>query len=113
MSLTSLLHPFPDLASPRGYSLLEVYNLAANFLSGLFRFVAIIKDLGHGEFDDSRQVLKLEQPSINTTRHLVSEMGRHDLVLHVGDLSYADGYEPIVRKDIPYFFEEIGTSNNY
>ena len=59
------------------------------------------KDLGHGEFDDSRQVLKLEQPSINTTRHLVSEMSRHDLVLHVGDLSYADGYEPIVM--LPYF----------
>ena len=57
----------------------------------------IIEDLGHGEFDDSRQVLKLEQPSINTTKHLIDEMDKHDLVLHVGDISYADGYEPIVR----------------
>ena len=56
------------------------------------------KDLGHGEFDDSRQVLKLEQPSLNTTKHLINEMDKYNLVLHVGDLSYADGYEPIVRK---------------
>ncbi len=52
--------------------------------------------MGHGEYDDTRQVLKLEQPSLNTTRHLISEMSSHDLLLHVGDLSYADGYEPIV-----------------
>lgn len=52
--------------------------------------------MGHGAFDDTRQVLKLEQPSIVTTGHLVSEMSSHDLLLHVGDLSYADGYEPIV-----------------
>ena len=52
--------------------------------------------MGHGAFDDTRQVLKLEQPAIETTKHLISEMGSHDLLLHVGDLSYADGYEPIV-----------------
>lgn len=52
--------------------------------------------MGHGAFDDTRQVLKLEQPSIETTKHLISEMDSHDLLLHVGDLSYADGYEPIV-----------------
>ena len=38
----------------------------------------------------------MEQPSLQTTKHLVSEMDSHDLLLHVGDLSYADGYEPIV-----------------
>lgn len=52
--------------------------------------------MGHGAFDDTRQVLKLEQPSIETTKQLVSKMDSHDLLLHVGDLSYADGYEPIV-----------------
>ena len=56
----------------------------------------LVADMGHGAFDDTQQVLKLEQPSIETTKHLVSEMGSHDLLLHVGDLSYADGYEPIV-----------------
>ena len=52
--------------------------------------------MGHGAFDDTRQVLKLEQPSIQTTNNLINEMASHDLLLHVGDLSYADGYEPIV-----------------
>ena len=50
-------------------------------------------DSGHGEYDDSRQVLKLEQPSLNTTKHLIREISSSDLVIHVGDLSYADGYE--------------------
>ena len=53
-------------------------------------------DMGHGAFDDTSQVLKMEQPSIETTKHLISEMDSHDLLLHVGDLAYADGYEPIV-----------------
>ena len=52
--------------------------------------------MGHGERDDTRQVLKLEQPSLNTTRNLISEMGAYDLIIDVGDISYADGYEPIV-----------------
>ena len=53
-------------------------------------------DLGHGEPDDTKQVLKLEQPALDTTRNLVKEMDSYDLVFHVGDLSYADGYEAIV-----------------
>lgn len=57
-------------------------------------------DLGHGEYDDSRQVLKLEQPSINTTKHLIQEINSSDLVIHVGDLSYADGYEAVVSGNI-------------
>ena len=52
--------------------------------------------MGHGEFDDTRQVRKHEQPSLNTTKNLVKEMDTHDLIIDVGDISYADGYEPIV-----------------
>ena len=52
--------------------------------------------MGHGEFDDTRQVLKHEQPSLNTTKNLIKEMDTHDLIIDVGDISYADGYEPIV-----------------
>ena len=96
MNSTLLLHLFLDLMSPQGYLLLVVSAINPYFLC-VIKLCCVIKDLGHGEFDDSRQVLKLEQPSINTTRHLINEMSRHDLVLHVGDLSYADGYEPIVR----------------
>ena len=53
--------------------------------------------MGHGEYDDSRQVLKLEQPSIETTKHLIAELNHTDLVVHIGDLSYADGYAAVVR----------------
>ena len=53
--------------------------------------------MGHGEYDDSRQVLKLEQPSLETTRRLVAELNHTDLVVHIGDLSYSDGYGAVVR----------------
>jgi len=53
-------------------------------------------DMGHGELDDTKQVLKLEPPALDTTRNLIREMDQHDFVFHVGDLSYADGYEAIV-----------------
>ena len=66
-----------------------------NFITE-FVIVLILIDMGHGEIDDTRQVLKLEQPSLDTTRNLVREMSGYDLLLHVGDLSYADGYEAIV-----------------
>ena len=52
--------------------------------------------MGHGAFDDTIQVLKLEQPAIETTNNLIRVMDSHDLLLHIGDLSYANGYEPIV-----------------
>jgi len=65
--------------------------------------VLSIGDLGHGEYDDSRQVLKLEQPSINTTKHLIQEINSSDLVIHVGDLSYADGYEAVWEE----FFDQM------
>ena len=52
--------------------------------------------MGHGEFDDTRQVLHHEQASINTTKNLIKEMDTHDLILDVGDISYADGYESVV-----------------
>ncbi|XP_064383549.1 uncharacterized protein LOC135332138 [Halichondria panicea] len=62
-------------------------------------------DMGHGLKDDTRQVLKLEQPSLNTTKNLISEMGAHDLIIDVGDISYADGYEPIWDE----YFDQVKT----
>ncbi|XP_064405797.1 uncharacterized protein LOC135350876 [Halichondria panicea] len=62
-------------------------------------------DMGHGEKDDTRQVRKLEQPSLDTTRNLISEMGAHDLIIDVGDISYADGYEPIWDE----YFDQVKT----
>lgn len=52
--------------------------------------------MGHGEKDETRQVRKLEQASLETTKNLIIDMEDHDLIIDVGDISYADGYEPIV-----------------
>ena len=60
--------------------------------------------MGHGAFDDTRQVLNHEHPSISTTRNLIKEMDTHDLILDVGDISYAVGYAPVVSiKDTHVF----------
>lgn len=53
-------------------------------------------DMGHGQLDDTREVQRYEQPSLNTTKNLIKEMDTHDFIIDVGDISYADGYEPIV-----------------
>ena len=52
--------------------------------------------MGHGEYDDTREVHKLEQPALNTTRLIGKELNHTDFVLHVGDISYADGFAPQV-----------------
>ena len=49
-------------------------------------------DLGHGELDGSNQVKVYEQPSLNTTKYMLQEINRTDLIVHIGDLSYAVGY---------------------
>ena len=49
-------------------------------------------DLGHGEADESQQILKLEQASLNTTKLVYREVNNTDLIVHVGDLSYAVGF---------------------
>lgn len=65
--------------------------------------VVALGDMGHGEYDDTREVHKLEQPALNTTRLIGKELNHTDFVLHVGDISYADGFAP--QWDI--FFDQI------
>lgn len=50
-------------------------------------------DMGKGEVDGSVEHWE-EQPSLNTTQNMVSlvSSGSMDLVLHIGDISYAVGY---------------------
>ena len=38
------------------------------------------------------QVKKLEQNSLYTTQHVSAEVNETDLIVHIGDLSYADGF---------------------
>ena len=58
----------------------------------LFFFSNVHLDLGHGERDGTIQIEKLEQASLNTTKHVSNEINKTDLVIHIGDLSYAVGF---------------------
>ncbi len=52
--------------------------------------------MGNGQPDDSRQVVTGQQPALNTTKLVLGQLYRTDLVLHIGDISYARGYASVV-----------------
>ena len=52
-------------------------------------------DMGCGEVDESYQMYS-EQPSINTTNHILEQLDEIDFVMHIGDISYAIGYSSVV-----------------
>ena len=52
--------------------------------------------MGCGEIDGSFRE-QLYNPSINTTDRLMEELYRTDFLMHIGDMSYAQGYAAIVR----------------
>ena len=52
--------------------------------------------MGHGEADMSSENKHYQQPSLNTTKNLLQDKG--DFIMHIGDLSYAEGYGASVRK---------------
>ena len=53
--------------------------------------------MGSGQVDDSVQATSSQQqPALNTTRLLNKYLQDTDLVLHIGDISYANGYSSVV-----------------
>ncbi len=42
--------------------------------------------------DDSQEILHDEPPSLVTTKRLVADADNHNFVLHIGDISYAEGF---------------------
>ena len=54
-------------------------------------------DMGNGQPDDSIQVDAGQQPALNTTRLVLNQINETDLVLHIGDISYARGFAGVVR----------------
>lgn len=60
-------------------------------------------DMGNGQQDDSRQVITAQQPSLNTTRNVEGELSSTDVVMHIGDISYARGYASVWDE----FFDQI------
>lgn len=53
-------------------------------------------DLGHAVTDDTQEYFAGEPPSIATTKRLIEELDKHDFVMHVGDIAYAEGYSTTV-----------------
>ncbi|PUZ67580.1 hypothetical protein GQ55_3G447400 [Panicum hallii var. hallii] len=81
--------------------------------------VVIFGDMGKAEVDGSDEYGNYEQASLNTTKQIISDLENIDMVIHIGDLSYANGYlsqwdqftaqiEPIAST-VPYM---IGSGNH-
>ena len=52
--------------------------------------------MGEAQSDGSLQPIRSQVPSLKTTRLIESDMPMIDLVLHIGDISYARGYAGVV-----------------
>ncbi len=53
--------------------------------------------MGQAQPDLTQTPIKDQQPSLNTTRLIMRDLNHTDIVLHIGDVSYARGYAGIVR----------------
>ncbi|KAK4773314.1 hypothetical protein SAY87_028333 [Trapa incisa] len=81
--------------------------------------VIIFGDMGKAERDGSNEYSNYQPGSLNTTDRLIEDLSNIDIVLHIGDISYANGYisqwdqftaqvEPIASK-VPYM---LGSGNH-
>ncbi|KAJ0963493.1 hypothetical protein J5N97_028615 [Dioscorea zingiberensis] len=81
--------------------------------------VVIFGDMGKAEADGSNEYNNFQPGSLNTTDQLVKDLKNIDIVLHIGDLCYANGYlsqwdqftaqiEPIAST-VPYM---VGSGNH-
>ena len=57
-------------------------------------------DMGQGQRDDTQQPKTGQFPSLNTTRLVQGEASKANLILHIGDISYARGYAGVVSLGI-------------
>ncbi|KAJ8514021.1 hypothetical protein OPV22_004455 [Ensete ventricosum] len=81
--------------------------------------VVIFGDMGKAEADGSNEYNNYQPGSLNTTYQLIKDLKNIDIVFHIGDLSYANGYlsqwdqftaqvEPIAST-VPYM---VGSGNH-
>lgn len=54
--------------------------------------VIIFGDMGKDEIDESNEYNNYQRGSLNTTAQLVSDLKNIDIVFHIGDICYANGY---------------------
>eukprot|EP00731_Ephydatia_muelleri_P019818 Em0012g643a len=65
--------------------------------------IVVYGDMGNGQVDDSLQIMTAQQPALNTTNLIYSQIDQTDLVLHIGDISYARGYASVWEE----FFHQV------
>ncbi|XP_071918389.1 probable inactive purple acid phosphatase 27 [Coffea arabica] len=54
--------------------------------------VIIFGDMGKGERDGSNEYNNYQPGSLNTTDQLIKDLNNIDIVFHIGDITYANGY---------------------
>ena len=57
-----------------------------------------ILDMGGTQPDDAFQPLPAQPPPLKTKRRVQKELNDTDIVLHIGDISYARGYAGVVSR---------------
>ncbi|KAL9226146.1 hypothetical protein vseg_001992 [Gypsophila vaccaria] len=72
----------------------QVYNFKASPFPGQdsVQKVIIFGDMGKDEIDGSNEYNNFQRGSLNTTKQLVSDLKNIDIVFHIGDICYANGY---------------------
>lgn len=48
--------------------------------------------------DDTREVIREEPPSLNTTARMSAIVDDYDFVMHIGDICYAEGFGSTVSR---------------
>ncbi len=48
--------------------------------------------------DDTQEIIHDEPPSLLTTKRLVADADDYDFVMHIGDISYAEGFAGTVSE---------------
>ena len=102
-STTLLLHLTTDQTPPSESLPMEVHFPVLPLLPHLSPACDSIADMGCGEIDGSYRE-QLYNPSINTTDRLLEELYRTDFFMHIGDMSYAQGYAAIVSDTFHHIF---------
>ena len=70
-------------------------KLPKPFLEG-HMYLLFSTDMGCGHQDGTMQVIRQQPASLNTTRLVLNQLNVTDLVLHIGDISYARGFASVV-----------------
>ncbi|KAK2966708.1 hypothetical protein RJ640_007995, partial [Escallonia rubra] len=72
----------------------QVYNFKSSPYPGQnsLQRVVIFGDMGKDEADGSNEYNNFQHGSLNTTREIVRDLKNIDIVFHIGDICYANGY---------------------